>query len=157
MPEATVLVANRGEIAVRIIRACHELGLRAAAVHSDADAGALHVRLADEAHRIGPPPARASYLDVDAVLGAAKAAGASLVHPGYGFLERGRRVRRSGRRGRTGVRRAVRRGHRRDGRQSARARGARKCGVPVPPGTADLDGRTQAAAEAEPDRLSRWW
>ncbi|MFP5072980.1 biotin carboxylase N-terminal domain-containing protein [Pseudonocardia nantongensis] len=82
----TVLVANRGEIAVRIVRACREAGLRAVAVYSDADAGAPHVALADEAHRIGPPPARDSYLDVDALLGAAKAAGADGVHPGYGLL-----------------------------------------------------------------------
>src|SRR3954471_20490664 len=87
MPEIrTVLIANRGEIAVRIVRACHELGLRAVAVHSDADAGALHVRLADAAHRIGPAPARASYLSVDALLAAAAASGADAVHPGYGLL-----------------------------------------------------------------------
>jgi acetyl/propionyl-CoA carboxylase alpha subunit len=81
-----VLVANRGEIAVRIIRACHELGIEAVAVYSDADAEALHTRLADVAVRIGPPPPTESYLRVDAIVDAARAAGADAVHPGYGFL-----------------------------------------------------------------------
>jgi acetyl-CoA/propionyl-CoA carboxylase biotin carboxyl carrier protein len=81
-----VLVANRGEIAVRIIQACRALRLRAIAVYSDADADAPHVRMADEAFRVGPPPARDSYLDADALLAAAKAGGADAVHPGYGLL-----------------------------------------------------------------------
>jgi acetyl-CoA/propionyl-CoA carboxylase biotin carboxyl carrier protein len=82
----TVLVANRGEIAVRIMRTLRTLGIRSVAVYSDADAGARHVAAADVAVRIGPAPARESYLSVDAVIGAALASGAQAIHPGYGFL-----------------------------------------------------------------------
>jgi acetyl-CoA carboxylase biotin carboxylase subunit len=85
-PFPRVLVANRGEIAVRIIRACRELGMEAVAVYSDADAGAAHVRLADLAVRIGPPPPSESYLRIDAIVEAALTTGARAIHPGYGFL-----------------------------------------------------------------------
>jgi acetyl-CoA carboxylase biotin carboxylase subunit len=81
-----VLIANRGEIALRINRACHEMGVRTVAVHSTADAHAMNVRLADETVCIGPPPARASYLNVSAILSAATITGADAIHPGLGFL-----------------------------------------------------------------------
>ncbi|MCB9592831.1 MAG: acetyl-CoA carboxylase biotin carboxylase subunit [Sandaracinaceae bacterium] len=81
-----VLIANRGEIAVRVIRACRELGIEAVAVHSTVDAEALHVRLADRAVCIGPAPSAQSYLNVPAIIAAAEIAGADAIHPGYGFL-----------------------------------------------------------------------
>src|SRR5438105_15140073 len=81
-----VLIANRGEIALRIHRACHEMGIRTVAVHSTADSHAMNVRLADETVCIGPPPARASYLNIPAVLSAAAITGADAIHPGLGFL-----------------------------------------------------------------------
>ena len=81
-----ILIANRGEIALRVLRACKELGIATVAVHSTADADAMHVRLADESVCIGPPPARDSYLNIPSLLAACEITGAEAVHPGYGFL-----------------------------------------------------------------------
>src|SRR3954451_4744937 len=86
MPFSRVLVANRGEIAVRVIRALHELGIEAVAVYSTADEHAQHVRLADRAVRIGPPPATLRYLSMPALIAAATKTGCEAVPPGYGFL-----------------------------------------------------------------------
>src|SRR6059058_6322657 len=81
-----ILIANRGEIAVRLLRACREMGIRSAAIYSDADRVAMHVLKADEAYRVGPTPAPDSYLNIERILDAARTSGADAIHPGYGFL-----------------------------------------------------------------------
>ena len=94
-----ILIANRGEIACRVIKTARRMGIRTVAVYSDADARALHVRMADEAVHIGPPPASQSYIVIDRILEAVRATGAEAVHPGYGFLSRAGRLRRGAGRG----------------------------------------------------------
>src|SRR5687768_3641137 len=81
-----ILVANRGEIALRVMRSAREMGIKTVAVYSEADRSALHVRYADEAVLIGPPPSSESYLRIEKIIDAAKATGADAIHPGYGFL-----------------------------------------------------------------------
>ncbi len=81
-----ILIANRGEIALRVHRACKEMGIATVAVHSTADANAMHVRMADESVCIGPPQASKSYLHIPAIIAAAEITGAQAIHPGYGFL-----------------------------------------------------------------------
>ena len=81
-----ILIANRGEIALRVVRACQEMGIKSVAVHSTADSDAMHVRMADESICIGPPPGTASYLNTAAIISACEITGAQAIHPGYGFL-----------------------------------------------------------------------
>ncbi len=149
MPKTRILIANRGEIAVRIIRTVRELGFRSIAVYSDADRRAIHVEMADEAYRIGPPLAADSYLSIGAILEAARKAKATAVHPGYGFLsERGhfaRAVEESG---------FVFIGPPAEaiemmGDKSAARQAADRVGVPIVPGTPEPVTIERAPAEAE--------
>ena len=144
-----VLVANRSEIALRIVRACRELEISAVAVYSDADSEALHVRHADEAVHIGPPPAGKSYLNIEALIDAAKDTGADTIHPGYGFLSENADFAVACEE--AGIRYVGPRSEaiRKMGDKSAARRVAREAGVPVVPGSEETTSAEAAVETAE--------
>ena len=144
-----VLVANRGEVALRVVRACQELEIPAVAVYSDADSEALHVRHADEIVHIGPPPARKSYLNIEALIDAARETGAEAIHPGYGFLAENASFAAACRdAGLTFIGPSAE-AIEKMGNKSAARRIAREADVPVVPGSDDASSADEAVETAE--------
>jgi acetyl-CoA carboxylase biotin carboxylase subunit len=143
-----ILIANRGEIALRVLRACRELGVKTVAVHSDVDARALHVRFADEAVCIGPAPPSKSYLNIPAIISAAEITAADAIHPGYGFLSENAEFSRiCGKCGITFIGPTPEAMQAWGDKVTAR-RNAEKFGLPLLPGSVVLDGVDQALSEA---------
>jgi acetyl-CoA carboxylase, biotin carboxylase subunit len=144
-----ILIANRGEIALRILRACREMGIRTVTVHSEADARALHVRFADESVCIGPAPAQKSYLHIPAIISAAEITGATAVHPGYGFLsENAEFARLCGKCGLAFIG-PTPEAMRAWGDKVTSRENAKKYGLPLLPGSGVLESADHAVAEAE--------
>jgi acetyl-CoA carboxylase biotin carboxylase subunit len=149
LPFKKILIANRGEIAMRVLRACRELGVRTVAVHSEADARALHVRFADEAVCIGPAPATKSYLHIPAIISAAEITGADAIHPGYGFLSENAEF--AALCGRCGIKfiGPTPEAMRAWGDKVTARENAKKFGLPLLPGSAVLRDAAHAIEEAE--------
>jgi acetyl-CoA carboxylase biotin carboxylase subunit len=143
-----VLVANRGEIAVRVTRTLHEMGIQAVAVYSDADRASLHTRVADEAYRIGPAPAAESYLRVDKIVDTAKACGAQAIHPGYGFLSENPALPEACENAGIVFVGPPASAMRQMGRKTAARKKMAEAGVPIVPG-ASCDSSTEAVAAAK--------
>jgi acetyl-CoA carboxylase, biotin carboxylase subunit len=142
-----ILIANRGEIAVRILRACREMAIPAVVVYSDADRASLHVRLADEAYRLGPAPSRESYLAIDKIIGVARSAGCDALHPGYGFLAENPRLPRACADAGVTFIGPTSAAMERLGSKTAARQLAREAGVPTVPGTLNPIEQLDAALE----------
>ena len=140
-----ILIANRGEIALRVIRACREMGIRPIAVYSEVDRPALHVRRADEAYLIGPSAASESYLNIERVLDAAKRSGADAVHPGYGFLSENEKFAEACADARIKFIGPTAQSMRQMGSKTAARQAMERAGVPIVPGTANAVGSAEEA------------
>jgi acetyl-CoA carboxylase biotin carboxylase subunit len=143
-----ILIANRSEIAVRIERACRDMGIRSVAVYSDVDRASLHVQMADEAYPIGPAPSRESYLVIDKIIGAARSAGADAIHPGYGFLAENPALPRACEQAGIVFIGPTAAAMERLGSKTAARNVAKEVGVPTVAGTLDPIANTEMAVEA---------